>query len=336
MLSYSGLTNYGKPSLPSVKGWNGSLNILRDPPKGIYTTRAERVGDTNDIMNTLAHSGDRFIEAINYYPRGVNPMVSVTYGEGQTVAQTSSRGQAYLPYRIMKDGAFRPPIKRQEDLLPLSRLPRKWTSVECNRTDVADHTKRLIAIGTAANTHQVKNELRKIECETKKIFNASPAITAPLVTSQTRDDVLSAQLKTFAYDPSTEIVTERPSFERMRDIMWVFGTTNEYNPSHEQVGERPQVVLGDILVPSANTNPTGTNTKSIVPQVPITLSNKLPAAVGYTNSVYSGTGEINRASFMRLPTKTPLGGYEGRPNMPQEASRRVLPTLGEIPIYKRT
>jgi hypothetical protein len=38
-------------------------------------------------------------------------------------------GQAKLPYQLMDAGAFRPPLMRQEDLMPLSRQPRASTSV---------------------------------------------------------------------------------------------------------------------------------------------------------------------------------------------------------------
>ena len=43
--SYSGLSNYGKATLPSVEGGFGSMNVLRDPPKSISTRRKIRVGE---------------------------------------------------------------------------------------------------------------------------------------------------------------------------------------------------------------------------------------------------------------------------------------------------
>jgi hypothetical protein len=122
MLSYSALTTYGKPSLPEVDDWGASAHIIRDPPKAIYTYRKDKVEDTQDAY-LEGGMGDRLEEKIRVYPTGVNPMVSVSY-------QNSGGGtQASLPYKIMRDGDFRPPIRRQEDLLPLSRLPRHITSV---------------------------------------------------------------------------------------------------------------------------------------------------------------------------------------------------------------
>lgn len=125
VFSYSALTNYGKITLPAVEGWNTSNNIIKDPPKSVHTRRIDKVGETPHLNTLLSESGDRVCEAINYYARGVNPMVSVSYGQGQ---QTTGPN-AYLPYRVIRDGAFRPPITRQQDLVPLSRLPRIWTSM---------------------------------------------------------------------------------------------------------------------------------------------------------------------------------------------------------------
>ena len=141
-ISYSGLTSRGKVTLPSVGNW-GNLNILRDPPKSIHTRRIQKVGDDSQIIDEIGGSGNRICEAINHYARGVNPMVSVQYsntgygGNGTSSIGTGGKcgtnAQAFLPYRIMNGGAFRPPIQRQEDLLPLSRLPRLFTCADTNK-----------------------------------------------------------------------------------------------------------------------------------------------------------------------------------------------------------
>jgi hypothetical protein len=128
--SYSGLTNFGKVTLPSVEGWGTSMNIIRDPPKSITTRRKDKVGDTSEINQMIEESGDRVCEMINVYARGVNPSVAVSYSN--VGSAHGRRTQSRLPHPIMKDGAFRPPIRRQEDLLPLSRLPRTSTSVSIN------------------------------------------------------------------------------------------------------------------------------------------------------------------------------------------------------------
>ena len=78
-LSYSAITNHGKITLPSIDSWNTNMNILKDPPKALYTRRVNKVGQTSDITAMIDDSGDRACESILQYARGVNPSVSVSY-----------------------------------------------------------------------------------------------------------------------------------------------------------------------------------------------------------------------------------------------------------------
>jgi len=180
-LSYSGIVNYGKATLPTADSWGQQMIITRDPPKSIHTRMKTRVGDTSSIAATLAKADDRFCDSINYYARGQNPMVSVSYGE----SNGSSSGQAYLPYRVARDGAFRPPTWRQEDLLPLSRLPRHRTSVNGNLTQI-DYTRRLTDCGGDI-TKEVRENLMRTSCETKKRISADPNICTPITTLMTKE-----------------------------------------------------------------------------------------------------------------------------------------------------
>ncbi len=134
-ISYSGLTNYGKSSLPSVESWNTNNNILRDPPRSITTRRIDKVSENSFFTQELQDSSDRIAEMITAYPRGVNPMVGVSYsgnsngGIGRGQALLYGNRQAKLPYRVMDKGAFRPPILAPVDLLPLSRMNRNTTCI---------------------------------------------------------------------------------------------------------------------------------------------------------------------------------------------------------------
>jgi len=109
--------------------WGTNMNILKDPPKSLYTRRKNRVGDTQQVRLAQEVSGDRIAECINVYARGVNPMVSVSYDNNSNNA--GARGSILsnfntsvkLPY---KPEVFHPPVFRQEDLMPLSRQPRNW------------------------------------------------------------------------------------------------------------------------------------------------------------------------------------------------------------------
>ena len=145
VFSYSGLTTQAKVTLPSVEGWMTNNNILKDPPKSYYTRRRDYVGDSNEILNTMSQSRDRYCENILKYPRGRNIMVKVDYSNnglnGGLGGAESRKGMASAPYRVYEDGAFRPPIIRQEQQLPLSRIPYSSVSAYTNK-EINNYIKR--------------------------------------------------------------------------------------------------------------------------------------------------------------------------------------------------
>jgi hypothetical protein len=169
-ISYSGITNYGVVTLPSVEGWGTNMNILRDPPKSIMTRRINKVGETSSLTELVDESGDRACEGISVYARGVNPSVSVDYGNngnngGQrgggafftgsmsgggdhigTSGNVIGSGQAYLPYRVGRDGSFRPPVQSPFNLLPLSRMPRTNTKA-FTQPGFIDFSKKMVCPG---------------------------------------------------------------------------------------------------------------------------------------------------------------------------------------------
>lgn len=284
MLSYSGLVNYGKSTLPSVEAWNTNTNIVRDPPRAIMTRRIDKVGDTSQIAATLADSDDRFCEAINYYARGINPMVTVSYGEGQTTANTSNKGQAFLPYRVIRDGAFRPPILRQEDLLPLSRLPRNWTTVDPRPFEI-DYTKRIFDCGTAESTYEVKNTLLKTSCEARKTIAADPQLTVPQVKYMLKDP-LAPSLQTNPSDAQTNISSERPNINMMLNRPYTSGYSNK-----NATKEEPIVLNNVTLERNAPMSSQYTN-KSGIKENPIDINNislerNIPMSSQYSNKTFS-------------------------------------------------
>ena len=153
-----------KVTLPSVSAGLGSMYIPKNPTTSIHTRRITKVGETSSITSMIDDSGDRICEAIMTYSRGVNPMVSVSYGNqgngimSGNITQNSSKPMSYMPYRIMKDGDFRPPVYTQSDLLPLSRLPRTTTS-SFTQPGFADYTKKLMYPQSCDKTAGVKNEM---------------------------------------------------------------------------------------------------------------------------------------------------------------------------------
>jgi hypothetical protein len=185
-ISYSGLTSYGRVTLPSVESWGTNMNILKDPPKGIMTRRRDKVGQTSSIVEDIDAAKDRACEAIRVYPRGINPAVSVMYSNNGTVGgnNSSCTGQlmgsasASLPYKIMNGGAFRPPVLTQEQLLPLSRQPRT-TTCAFTQPGFADWTKKIRVCGTAENTRQVKTTLLKSNVQSARTIKLVKPMTKP-------------------------------------------------------------------------------------------------------------------------------------------------------------
>ena len=171
-IQYAKLTH---TTLPSVEGWGSNANILRDPPKSITTRRIDKVGQNIDITELVDDSGDRINEGINVYARGVNPMVSVSYDNNSNNAgisgnptSTSAQPQARLPYPAFDNGAFRPPILTQRDLLPLSSLPRTWFST-LSTPGFVDFSK----------TQQQANSYRALK-EANNVYNVKPNKTASI------------------------------------------------------------------------------------------------------------------------------------------------------------
>lgn len=183
-ISYSGLVNHGKVTLPSVDTWGVNNNILRDPPKSYYTRRIDKVGQTSSITEMIDDSGNRACEAIQVFARGVNPMVSVSYNNfGNNGGQTNGTldvGQrsAKLPYTIMRDGAFRPPVLLQQDLLPLSRMPRNWTNA-FSQPGFVDFSRKLRTCGTSENTKEVKTETLKACIRPSAVYQIEKPIEEP-------------------------------------------------------------------------------------------------------------------------------------------------------------
>jgi hypothetical protein len=194
MISYSGLTSYGKSTLPSVEGAFGSKVIIKDPHKSIHTRKKDKIGSNSDILQEQANSTRIASEYINMYPRGVNQMVSVMYGNGgqQNGVITTNQLQPKLPYNLGTGGfAFRPPIQTPFDLLPLSRLPRKSTFASSN-PEMRDFSKKMYDYENKELKEIIKNMIitpvtptcvYKIETPISEPFEIKYTIKNPVKTS---------------------------------------------------------------------------------------------------------------------------------------------------------
>lgn len=152
MISYSGLRNYKNLTLPNVVSYNGSMNIIKDLPKGYMIPIREKVGENSMLTEMIENSASRFCDSISYYPKGINPAVGVMMNN------TDGKIQAKLPYRVMKDGAFRPPIIAQSDLVPLSRQKRSAISIDINPV-FFDDTKVQKNIIDPKTARQIRKEI---------------------------------------------------------------------------------------------------------------------------------------------------------------------------------
>lgn len=97
--------------------------IYKDPPKAIFTRKYEPVNE-HEIQQFIRPDGDyadptRINESIQYYARGQNPMVEVSYSNagGAQTNQSLGNFQASNPYKVE---VVRPPMYPIETLVPIS------------------------------------------------------------------------------------------------------------------------------------------------------------------------------------------------------------------------
>ena len=315
-LSYSGLINYGKSTLPSVDSWGTNMHIIKDPLKSITTRRKDRVGQTNSITDMIDEGGSRINEAISHYARGVNPSVSVSYSNNSNNGGQFSQGivpmsggnkQAFLPYRVARDGAFRPPILRQENRLPLSRLPRGNTNAY-TQPGQTDYSKRPREAGTAENTKEVKNNMLKTSVTPTATYNMQNQITEPYEVKYIIQPALkvSAVTNVRGMDITEQNVLE-PSrnhiVQNMAHSSVMSNTRGDGNVSyiHDDIQlER------NIPVYSSNTN-TSENIYKAVDHNDIELSRNVPSYASNTNvsdkNIYK---YIEPEHIKKLDRNTPL------------------------------
>ncbi|CCV02411.1 hypothetical protein IIV31_039R [Armadillidium vulgare iridescent virus] len=178
MISFSSITDRPKGNLDDVSDWYITNTIIKDPPKGITTRRIIKVGENNDILDAEDESTSRN-DAIRQFATNVNPMVAVDYNNsGPTNGGIQSGTQAFLPYRIIKDGAFRPPILYQQDTLPLSRLPRNTTSVNTS-AEWIDFSKWERPTADAVKYKEVLNTIRTTPMCSNKGYNFKTGTDQP-------------------------------------------------------------------------------------------------------------------------------------------------------------
>ena len=253
-ISYSGIIGNkdGRGAVPSVENWNTNNNILKDPPKSIMTRRIDKVNQDGSLNEMLYHSGDRFAENINLYARGVNPMVSVEYGNSQ------NGSNAKLPYRIMNAGAFRPPQLRQEQLLPLSRQPRLTTQVLSNK-EFKDYSKSAVCDQQPTCYRQINKEIPKGYVTPTKTFKIQRPVKEHFEIKYVIENPIHSDVYTNKQSRTNIQLENREPQRGIKDV-------NQYTYSSKIRGGEVQNYIHDDMilernVPNFNTD---TNKSSIL------------------------------------------------------------------------
>lgn len=296
-------------TLPAIEGGFGTMNIARDPPKSYFTRYKPKVFDTNQITEMLDASGDRACEAILKYGRGRNPMVSVSYSNNGTNGgqyrfgnglnsginslSSSSASEAFLPYRVAREGAFRPPIIPPEQLLPLSRQPRPMTSQYTNK-------------GSSA----IQSDITKCNATDMKALRTS--LLKTFATAKPSFIIETPQTKT--YDVNDKIVRNK------RGNMIVDTTKTETRGMNALEFKGNQFIrIQDHLKGQMSTNQKGQEQNRFIHRDK-ELSRNIPSGAIYTNKVESNTdlnGTINGRNYY-LPPKASLGGISNEGFLPTE------------------
>ena len=345
----SGLTTQARVTLPSVDGWNGSMVIQRDPPKSIHTRRKDKVFDTQQITRWIDGSSDRTCENIRKYARGVNPMVSVSYSNngnnGGTMNQANgltanksklSGGQAFLPYRVMREGAFRPPILTQRQLLPLSRLPRNATSA-FTQVDFPNYAKKLMCPEKcrAVLDHIIHTPVQPTASYKLGIPVSQPMETKYMLTTPLNFAVGSGVARS---DP-----TFHPTQEYTKGVGNVLQGQYGTNPGRSaqvvdlaQGGSRDKVLVNDKPTYAVGAPVSSYTRQGVVAPVPEQVRT-LPIAPARTNLRATSGMDIwrNMSRTKKLAPSLSVGGFSGCAAKPAMYRDNQQVTLRDANISSR-
>ena len=296
-ISYHGIIgNKAKTTLPSAEAWYKNKNILRDPPKSISTRRIDKVNQDGSLNAMLYHTGDRLAENINVFARGVNPMVSVEYSNLGSTMRSQGGGSdkglgafgngapGKLPYRIMDAGAFRPPMLRQEQLLPLSRQPRNVTRVITNKAYV-DYTKSVTCqaekcpstyrqIKEGFNSHIEPTRTCKIAVPIQEHFVLKYIVENPTTTSAATAKVTKANIQMINRESLREAGKNINQYTTSSGVQ----SQGAQNYIHDDV-----TLTRNLPTYTASTTKTSALKKTLAPDYDVLLSRNIPSHMATTN-----------------------------------------------------
>jgi hypothetical protein len=194
------------------------------------------------------------------YARGVNPSVSVSYSNngsngGRRSGSITNMRSAKPPIQIMDGGAFRPPIRLQQDLLPLSRQNRVKTEI-APTPGFADFTKVVKRCGDASNTKEVKNSLLNVKSVPTKTYNLEPGaqenfevkyVIQPTITNDVKSSIRGTDI--------TELVVKEPTKELNRYNIHADLITNKAD-SQIHVSNNGELLQDNYIHEKLNSNVT--------------------------------------------------------------------------------
>ena len=286
-------------------------HIYRDPPSSIHTRKKERV-EWGDVSYLIRDDDSRINENIMNYPRGVNPSVDIEYGSrnaGGSKLLTMTVPEATNPYKVNK--SFRPPLFRQEDLLPLSRQRRPYTSgitnpgvrpgfVDCglfrrmDKQDIVSATS-VEKLGTYYPAYIPPTAVYKIQ--TPQQINVSSSIKDSLQTNANS----SIKIPYLNYDFSRNI--SEGNYSEIKDDLYtgpiVSPLTSNGDILNRERYEDISKIRGYTLLNSLSTNPKGQKYESDNSNL-VNVQKTLNRQVPNTNAVTNARGDFSLPVKIRM------------------------------------
>lgn len=296
--------NTSKATLPSVEDWGTNMNILKDPPKAVFARRIDKVNARGEVNEMLYHSGDRFDENLLVYARGINPMIEVQY--------TNSNGApSKLPYRILKDGAFRPPMWAAQNLAPLSRLPRLFTSA-CTNKQFDDYTK-VFSCSNQKQFRMLKPEVINTPVDSHIYFNIQTPIKEPFEVKYVIQNPVHSEAFANISKKSKEMMKNQEPIQQ-KNMVTLKGEVNSHMTGYGKVTYLDNIHL-DRKIPNsqAETNKADKNRHVFIePENEIILENNIPNAEGNSN-ISSRNFHVNNSAseYKNIKRNLQVGGIEG-------------------------
>lgn len=314
-ISYHGIIgNKERVSLGSAENWKTNNNIIKDPPKSITTRRIDKVNADGSLNEMMYHTSDRLSENLNVFARGVNPMVSVEYGN-RNGGSVGAPGK--MPYRIMNAGAFRAPQLRIEQLLPLSRQPRNVTIALTNK-GLIDYTKTNMCQATKApeTYRQIKESVKTFVAPTKTMSIQTPTKEHFVLNYVNENPLIQNVSSKKVAKSNIQIVNRQNVKEASKEINQIVRTSGIKTQGGDNYIHEDIELTRNIPEYMATTNVNIDHHVSIAPDNSYEFEQKTRPKSVIANLTGNGNTEMNREVGLRESLRP--GGFENRGVIPMQ------------------